>query len=576
MRFEITGKWNNDFSHDGLLYCVQRIEEMLFAYTSHLYKVPVYNSFLLAYEFLNVYNQVENDLIDQIHLKIILEEFISTFESDIVIKEHLSEQQIAYFKGRLTGGSNSDRRKTMNYLVDYISDYPSWCVETLKKSIRNSKEKKKIERAIRSFLPMIIGMGYHPHFIYRECKYTFTQKNIIDINCFDEFLREFEWLDKDYKVYFAVDKRISIFKTILEERLGLSFEQDDYSEQFRFNNERCICVHMSVSALDPNGAARKVYDNFDLFTKYYRFLGNRNIEFLGNTCLVLKDNGETVFPHIGQEKYFFSQDYDDMTLGINSERVITKLLRNAGGNDFFRIDKVIRSHNAAISSQDINNAFLNLWSIMEIVGVDGYDGNTSRIKQVINSIVPILKRNYINRIAEEIHDYVKGNLDASDYNELIIALSENGTEEYKIACLLSLEKYADVRKKAFSMLENYPLIRSRISQLYEDVFKKKKKYIAELNRYEQRITWHIQRLYRVRNSIIHSGDESENIVFLVEHLHSYVDEIILDLINRMTREQSLGSVSNVLIDAQVFIERINKEFNNEESFSPEDIKILML
>lgn len=125
------------------------------------------------------------------------------------------------------------------------------------------------------------------------------------------------------------------------------------------------------------------------------------------------------------------------------------------------------------------------------------------------------------------------------------------------------------------MLEDYPLIRSRISQLFEDVFKNKKKLVMELNRYEQRINWHIQRLYRVRNSIIHSGNQNDNMVFLVEHLHSYVDELIMDLIDRMTRQQSLGFVANVLLDAQVFIATLNKQLSSEECFTPDDIKKLL-
>lgn len=158
---------------------------------------------------------------------------------------------------------------------------------------------------------------------------------------------------------------------------------------------------------------------------------------------------------------------------------------------------------------------------------------------------------------------------------LIKEVSEEGSEEYKIACLVSLQKYEETRKKAYAILTEYPLIRSRISQLYEDVFKKKKKLLLELNRYEQRIVWHIQRLYRVRNSIIHSGNQNENMVSLVEHLHSYVDELILDLINRMTCSQSLGTVANILLDAQVFIENINKQFNSDDGFTSDDIIMLL-
>ena len=125
------------------------------------------------------------------------------------------------------------------------------------------------------------------------------------------------------------------------------------------------------------------------------------------------------------------------------------------------------------------------------------------------------------------------------------------------------------------MLKHYPLIRSRISQLHEDVFKDKKKYLTELARYGQRIEWHIQRLYRTRNSIIHSGDEPNNIVSLGEHLHEYVDELVLEMLERITQPDSLTSIDNVIIDSQTFIDRISgKEFQKNQKFTEDDVKLI--
>lgn len=138
-----------------------------------------------------------------------------------------------------------------------------------------------------------------------------------------------------------------------------------------------------------------------------------------------------------------------------------------------------------------------------------------------------------------------------------------------------LEKYDETRKQAYGLLKHYPLIRSRISQLHEDVFKDKKKYLNELSRYGQRIEWHIQRLYRTRNAIIHSGDEPENIVYLGEHLHDYVDELIMEILNRITQPHGLTAIDSVIIDSQVFMDRINsKDFLKNPEFSEDDVRLI--
>lgn len=570
MRIEITGQWKDGFEHDGILYCAQRIEEMLMHYTSHLYKVPVYNSFLLCAEYLRIYDLVKESKIDHSHLSNTLEEFINTFSNDIVIREHFSGSEIQSFVSRLKGSSEPEKRKTMYYIMHRISAYPQWSAETLRKAVSSKTEKKKIERALRSYLPMLIGMGYQPFHIYRYCKQVFMNPEICDEQCIDLFIDHFNGSDIEYVVYFAVDKKVEKFRSILKSRLNISFDQDDYSKRLKFDRDKYICINMQASALDPNGAAIRAYDAFNIFMRYYKFLGNRDEEWCFDKALVKTVDGTIEFPRFIPDSYYFSKDYDDKTLGSNSERTITKLLENAAGNDFWVIDKIVTTHNTALQSHDAYNAFLNLWSVIEIVGV--YDHTDSKIKEILRSIVPVLKRNYIKCVVEELHDYLKANMNGDEYKELLDSLHLYGSEEFKIACLVMLPQHQDKRQVLYQNLKQYPLIRSRISQLYEDIFKHKKDYSVELDRYGQRLIWHIQRLYRVRNSISHSGEPDENINTLVEHLHSYVDEVVLEIIKRLTQENSLGSISNVLMDSQVFLGNMEKDLRKKEPFTIEDIK----
>ncbi len=574
MRFIINGQWKDEFEHDGILYCAQRIEEMLMNYTSHLYKVPVYNSFLLCTEYLRSYDLVEEDAINPVHLSNILEEFIDTFGTDIVIKKHFSSDEVQHLISKLKGNSLSEQRKVMYYLYHIMAAYPIWASETLMDSVSNPREKKKIEQSLRSYLPMIIGMGYQPFHIYKYTKQFFQSDSIDGIQCFDRFLNHFDGNDIDYTVYFAVDKKVEKFKTILENRLSISFECDEFSKKLQYDRSNYICVNMHNSALDPNGAAIAVYTVFNLFMRYYKFLGNREEDWCGDNSLVKDPDGVIEYAHFKPRRHVVSKDYDDQTLGKNSEIIISKLLENSAGNDFFTIDKIISTHNTALESHDARNAFLNLWSIIEVIGV--YDHTDSKIKEVLRSVIPVLKRKYVKRIVEELHDYLKANMVQDDYNRILNNMKLSGSEEYKILCLLILPENEDNRKEVYLCLQHYPLIRSRISQLNENVFKTKKKYITELQRYERRLTWHIQRLYRVRNSIIHSGNTDDNLIALVEHLHSYVDEIIMEIIDRLTQDNSLGSISNVLIDAQVYVENIENGWSkNNEAFTLADAQKML-
>ena len=65
--------------------------------------------------------------------------------------------------------------------------------------------------------------------------------------------------------------------------------------------------------------------------------------------------------------------------------------------------------------------------------------------------------------------------------------------------------------------------------MFEDI-KTTKDLKQFIDRYVQRVTWHLYRMYRARNAIIHSGEVPHNLRYLGEHLHSYVDSTLTEFI----------------------------------------------
>ena len=186
-------------------------------------------------------------------------------------------------------------------------------------------------------------------------------------------------------------------------------------------------------------------------------------------------------------------------------------------------------------------------------------------------MVPILLHNYAKNVFKQIYCYLKDNLEENDFRALLqtIAIGENEIE--KIAFMIALPSCKVEREYAYNILSDFPLLRNRIFVLRTEIFEKKSKFIKKLNNYKQRLEWHIQRIYRVRNSIIHSGESSERIRDLVEHLHAYIDEIIFEIIERMIQEDSLVSIENVLVYNKVYIDNLIADFNCESDFTESDV-----
>lgn len=502
-----------------------------------------------------------------------LEEFCCSLSKDVILKHHYSAGEIKYVIGQLKGMSKANQDKFMHYLWHEFSQYHIWCKEEAVRAVKNFPEKKDdIDKILRSLIPALIFGGYHPNYIYWECKYIFSRKKISSASPLDIFLGRFTFTEHEYTVYFAVSKKVEAFRQALEARLNFSFQQDKYSEQLEFNRDEYICVHVMIKALDRNSAAEASYGKFSLFVRYFKFLGNRNDDLCQDKALVLE--GDHVYTlHLKPQRYSYSWNYDYQTLGNNAEKIITSLLSFASFKDFGAVEKMIINHNTALESPENANSFLNLWSVLEIAGVSGR--NDAKINEILDAVIPVLKKNYARNIFKTLHSYIKANIPDEDYMTLFSGITEEGRKILQTACLIVLAKYHDVREKAIHLLEDYPLVRYRMLALSSGIFSNKSKFLEELIRYGQRLRWHIQRLYRTRNSITHSGDVPGNIKLLSEHLHDYADELIMTIIYKLARKKSLATISNVIIDAQVFIGKIQREYKCNDVFTDSDMKFLL-
>lgn len=123
-------------------------------------------------------------------------------------------------------------------------------------------------------------------------------------------------------------------------------------------------------------------------------------------------------------------------------------------------------------------------------------------------------------------------------------------------------------------MTEYPLIRNRIFQLNE-VYKNPKTMKKDLERFIKRVDWHLKRLYRTRNMIIHSGEEPMNLKVLSEHLHNYVDEILKEIMILLVA-RNLGNITNVFMNSKFIIDNIIKLLEGKkEDFSKDEILLLM-
>lgn len=570
MKIKITGeKWK--YEQDGILFLVQRAEEMLNHSTRHLYKVPILNTFLLIQEYLEINELVKKGIINKRNLVHIMEEFIDTFKKDFIIKDKLKEEKINYIIDQIN--TASDKEQIMRYLDNLLYDYVNWCGTYLKKIVQTGKEKKKIDSVLKSYLSSLIGSGYSQEYIYRYLKFLFCEDNIDPVETLNKFIDRFDLKVRKYDVYVVANKKINKFKIILEKRIKAIFIEGEDKLQLLSKmkiRENYIILKFELLDMDEKKALEHAYERLDLFFRYYKFLGHSRKELILSKGMIIDENNKCSFVAIKSSiinNVKKTKNNFEKILAVHSDNLIINLSRK---NVVQEIDKVVFMHNLAIESKDLRNSFLNLWSALEILCIDNQDNG--KIEKIKNAILPILERDYLHGIFWELNIFLKKHLDNNYFNEIKSKLPDGDTK-YKIACLVILDEYSSLREDIYIKLKMYPLIRSRIAQI-NDIYKDTHKIINDLNRFLKRIEWHIDRLYRTRNAIIHSGENPKNLKLLTEHLHDYVDEVSMEVIFLLAGTQ-LSDIDSIFINAKFIKDNIVNLLKKEKKLTKENIKDLM-
>ena len=567
MKYSLPKNYVHSFVNDGILYFAQRLEEMLFDYTIDLYRMPLLNTHGLIYEYCDILKKVNSGETKEYQLNAVFDELVSSLKHDIILKEYWGSENITRIIKSFGSCSKSEKANTVSYLKAIMGSrrYYFWCVAAIEKYTNMPKEKKKLEAILRCFVPELVSMGYEPSFLYNTVKKHFFTNQTFSSNCIKDFLKVFDLKNHNYTVYFSVSKTVLKFKNILETRLNIQFEDDGNFKYFKIDRNKVI-ISYSVSAICPNTAAKITYNILNMFFSVYKFIGDKKSLAIQEKAMVIEKDCDPVFVPINIMSYNIMENGDVNAVGKISESLITGLLANAR-SEFAHLMRAIELHNTALAIPDLKSGFLNLWSSIELLCKTPNDDNK------LHSVLPILKSDYLFSIIANINSDLQDNIPEKVYKEIFGQIEKTDDDILKLYYILFLDKYDMARKKLIKELFNYPVLRSRIS-LWHDM-RKTKALKIEIDRYIQRIEWHLYRMYRTRNSIIHSGETPANIKYLGEHLHSYVDNTLSVIIIGLLGDIPFKSISDILIDQKFKIEIFDTLLQKGELINEDAINTLI-
>ncbi|MCI7188726.1 hypothetical protein [Anaerotignum sp.] len=567
MKYWLPVNWSENFGRDGLLFFVQRIQEMLFHFSSEIDRVPVHNTSTLLYEFLSTYKQVKKGVIGSYQLFTIFEELRNSFSEDKILRDYLGEETMGILSDQLNHCREEDYLNMVYYIADIVTPkYLEWSVNYLKKHISVQNHKEEIEKGIRCWISEIIMRGYSAEFIYNYVEDCLVRRSISSIDDMNAFFERFNFKKRKYKVYLQIEASMKDYLSVLERRLSLLFKDDGNFSRIDKKENKILC-YFEFEELDHYTAIVHAYQKINIFFKYFRFISNTRKYLLYKFGAVLdcETNHMYFLPVIPTG--FKSIEIQRDNIHIETIDSIILGVQNGHGDGAAKLDKAITLHNSAIRQQLPKDGFINLWSILEVLCPQ--ENGKSKLQPILNAILPIMQNDYFATVFETIATDLKDNLLEEDYQFLLETIPAPSII-MKIAYFCILPEYEHLREEYFEKMHNLPLLRNKIYGLYK-LRNNKKDFFALSKKYRKRVEWHLYRLYRTRNSIVHAGVVPNRVQVLGEHLHSYVDSIMLEIAGKLSMQRLLKTVDSVFVDTRLLVRKKEQLFSIEESISQEDL-----
>jgi len=212
-----------------------------------------------------------------------------------------------------------------------------------------------------------------------------------------------------------------------------------------------------------------------------------------------------------------------------------------------RLSQVLDLHAAALKAPTLPNQLLNFWAAIETLLPP--PGESARITHIVELASPLLCRAYPVKLIRYLLDALRGCLGGGA--DAILARVPQGRNQFeKVAALVALKDNEGFRDELYVLCNPNPLLRYRIFWAFEHLGTPRA-VRDTIEAHKTRVDWHVQRIYRSRNLILHAGQTLPYLGSLVENVHAYLDRM-LDLVRHALEARPyLRSLDSALLEVSL-------------------------
>ena len=536
-------RWAYNNNMECLLVFANLIDEITFNYTTDSYKAPALHVMSLMRELLQTLENIEKGVISQQAQTSVILELKWVIEHDEVFNAIVEDKKLSGLIHKINDGCNRTELKTsVEMIVDAISneEYLQRLKVSISTLVKGNRQKEKIEKQLRLLITHLKYMGYSEEFIYCKNKeYFFSSDSWINsVDCIDAFLDFFTGNSAEYKVIHIGSNIASQIRDSLvldggavDDDFDIGVNNNRIADFKRKRPRNWKFIITTVNAKDVYAARIAAEEKISTIANLFAFYHHKNTLQYHDVCLVVDSTNpinaikiKKPIPNIVRCKDL--KPVSAARLFLNAANHI-----QMEQDSYIRITKSLRLHQAALTADSLENQFVNLFTALEILIPKEPDSGKDRIIQIYDTLIPYLCLGYYDKLITSVMVSLK-QWDETMLNHIEQTVVEGTTVCDKVCAYMLLQKYDnDIDSAVYPALTNdhYILLRHRMNRLHV-MMEKPSELLKHIKHHEQKLKWHIDRIYRTRNLIVHAGISPHYLETLLENIHSYYDILISRLI----------------------------------------------
>ena len=519
---------------------IETLEEVLFYYSFESYKLPALNSHFLCLDMLQTKHNIDTKSISEGNFIPLSEEFEDTLERDIVLKTYIPEIDVLLKRrnklGAIVDYRNSELKTKISkyteaaaYICEisrsnniYLTTIYDLLIDNIFAETSEYNNWNAIYLLTRTLATELVNGGYSAEYITEELKNAFLDREKV-VQCEEQllvdFFNRFTFERKSYQVVFGINAETARILKYFKE-INVKTPSNDIKKKLNLKHRGDCIVEVVVENVDKHQAANAAYGYINTIIGLHRISQHHKPIYIKPIAQVNEIDEEyivisTKIIKMGNNILLRANNENQIQSYFFDKQLLNKI---DPPETFFR---AVSLHNNALDSKEPTNQLLDLWTAVETL-IGFRSGDEDKINVVCDILTSILNRTYLYSHITQLHKDIMA-VCGKNGEDTLSSIAGEEQPVWKLAKILSVKDCQEDYDKLYHLCEEYPLLQYRMEYFSKKVFVNSESVYKELVRHKAKLRWHIMRIYRNRNMIVHNGEYMPYLNVILGNLHYYID-----------------------------------------------------